>query len=69
MAEDILMLRQDQGTGAVFLKPVGCNPVNGPGAGDVSRDFGRMYRSERTPDGYYVGPDGTWDGNPADKSA
>ena len=33
------------------------------------KDQGRMYRSERTPDGYYVGPDVTWDGNPADKSA
>lgn len=26
---------------------------------------GRMYRSERTPDGYYAGADGAWDGNPA----
>ena len=26
---------------------------------------GRMYRAERTPDGYYAGADGAWDGNPA----
>ena len=25
-----------------------------------------MYRSERTPDGYYVGADGVWDGKPAE---
>ena len=30
------------------------------------KDQGRMYRSERTPDGYYVGADGIWDGTPAD---
>ena len=27
-------------------------------------DTGRMYRAERTPGGYYVNADGTWDGNP-----
>ena len=35
----------------------------------AGKDQGRMYRSERTPDGYYVGPDGAWDGNPADQGA
>ena len=29
------------------------------------RNQGRMYSNERTPDGYYVGADGAWDGNPA----
>ncbi len=31
----------------------------------AGKDQGRMYRSEKTPDGYYVGSDGTWDGRPA----
>ena len=26
------------------------------------KPFGSMYRSERTPDNYYVGNDGSWDG-------
>ncbi len=26
-------------------------------------DTGRMYADEMTPDGYYVGPDGSWTGN------
>ena len=31
----------------------------------AGRDQGHMYVNERTPDGYYVGPDGAWDGRPA----
>jgi len=27
-----------------------------------SKPFGSMYRAENTPDGYYVGADGVWDG-------
>jgi glucan-binding YG repeat protein len=30
---------------------------------------GRMYRNERTPDGFWVGEDGAWDGKPADMGA
>jgi glucan-binding YG repeat protein len=26
---------------------------------------GRMYHDERTPEGFWMGPDGAWDGNPA----
>ena len=32
----------------------------------TGKNQGHMYRSERTPDGYYVGADGVWDGNPAE---
>ncbi len=32
---------------------------------EAGKDQGHMYSSERTPDGYYVGPDGAWDGRPA----
>ena len=33
----------------------------------AGKNQGHMYRSGRTPDGYYVGADGVWDGKPAEE--
>ena len=32
----------------------------------AGKNQGHLYRSEKTPDGYRVGPDGVWDGKPAE---
>ena len=31
--------------------------------GSNNRPYGSMYKNEKTPDGYFVNPDGSWDGN------
>ena len=35
---------------------------------EAGKNQGRMYANERTPDGYFVGADGAWDGRPAVRS-